>query len=68
MGDVSQLSEFLTADEAASWLKLSRSQIYKLVHRAKKGDGIPIPFLRIGASVRFRRSDLEAWLTAIQQS
>jgi excisionase family DNA binding protein len=57
--------EILTADEVAAWLKMSRSQIYKLTQALTESGELrehPLPVLRIGTSVRFRKSDLEGWV------
>lgn len=57
--------EILTADEVAAMLKVSKSQVYELANaRTRTGDlrEHPLPALRIGGSVRFRMSDVEAWI------
>ena len=57
--------EILTVAEVAAWLKLSKSQVYELTkERSRSGDvrEDPLPVLRIGTAVRFRRSDVEAWI------
>ncbi len=50
--------ELLTTGEAASYLKVNRRTIYRLL-RARK-----IPALRVGGQWRFRRRDLDEWLEA----
>lgn len=57
--------EIMTASEVAALLKLSKSKVYELANeRTRSGDlrEHPLPALRFGASVRFRRSDVEAWI------
>jgi len=57
--------EILTAGEVASLLKISKRHVYELAkQRTKSGDGRdhPLPCVRLGKSVRFRRSDVEAWI------
>jgi predicted DNA-binding transcriptional regulator AlpA len=57
--------EILTASEVAAWLRLSKSQVYELTkERTRSGDvrKDPLPVVKIGTAVRFRRSDLEAWI------
>ena len=49
-------SEILTVEEAASLLKMSKKAIYHRVDRKT------IPHVRLGGSLRFLRSDLDAWL------
>ncbi|MBI4553519.1 MAG: helix-turn-helix domain-containing protein [Candidatus Latescibacteria bacterium] len=50
------LDEFLTIDDVCAWLKLKRHYLYKLTSQQR------IPHVKIGRHVRFRRTDLEAWL------
>lgn len=57
--------EIMTAAEVAALLKISKCQVYELAKaRTRSGDvrSNPIPNLRIGSSVRFRKSDVEAWI------
>jgi excisionase family DNA binding protein len=57
--------EILTADEVAAWLKISKGQVYEMSkERTRTGEvrSNPIPSLRIGSSVRFRKSDVEEWI------
>ena len=46
----------VTADEAAGFLSLSRSQVYELAKRRE------IPSIRIGRSVRFPLDALRRWI------
>ncbi len=48
----------LTVDEAAVYLHVSRSKIYLLTCRRQ------IPHIKLGRHVRFRRTDLDAWIEA----
>ena len=57
--------EILKVDDVAEWLRLSKSQIYELTkERTRNGDlrEDPIPVLRIGTAVRFRRKEVEEWI------
>jgi len=57
--------EILTVAEVAAMLKISKGQVYELAkERTRTGElrGNPIPRVRIGASVRFRKSDIEEWV------
>jgi len=47
-----------TADEAAAYLRLNRQTLYNMVSRKA------IPFLKAGRALRFRKSELDAWLEA----
>ena len=63
------VSEILTAQEVADWLKMSKRQVYEMTrHRGKVRADHPIPVMRINGNVRFRRSDIEAWLCRIAES
>ena len=57
--------DILTAQEVATLLKISKRQVYELVkertHSGEKREH-PLPVLRIGSSVRFRKSDVEEWV------
>lgn len=46
----------LTTKQLADYLGLSESFVRKSVHARA------IPFVKVGAAVRFRRSDVDAWL------
>ena len=46
----------LTVEEVAEYLKVSAGSIY---NRVSKGE---IPFVKIGTSVRFRRSEIDRWV------
>jgi excisionase family DNA binding protein len=45
-----------TAQEIADYLQIPLSAVYDLTHRKA------IPFLKIGSRLRFRKSEIEAWL------
>lgn len=57
MGDQERL--LLTEREAAQLLAMS---IHFLRRDRISNSSVGIPYLRIGAAVRYRRSDLEAWI------
>lgn len=46
----------MTAEEAARYLGFAKGTIYQKV---SKGE---IPYLKLGHSVRFRRSELDRWI------
>jgi predicted DNA-binding transcriptional regulator AlpA len=57
--------DLLTTDEVAALLRVSKRHIYELTQdRTRSGDlrENPLPCIRLGASVRFRKSDVEAWI------
>lgn len=51
-------NELMTTDELAEYLRVDRITIYRYLKEGK------IPALRIGGRWRFRRSDIDEWLTA----
>ncbi len=51
----------LTVDDLTRIFKISRSWIYGRIHR---GD-LPFQYLKIGHYVRFRTSDVEAYLESV---
>jgi predicted DNA-binding transcriptional regulator AlpA len=57
-------SEILTVDELAAWLKVSPRAIYELSRSRSQARGKhPLPAIRIHKKMlRFRGSDIEAWL------
>jgi putative molybdopterin biosynthesis protein len=48
--------EFLTPDEMAALLRLSKRRIYELTARGA------LPCIRVGRTVRFPRTALDAWV------
>jgi excisionase family DNA binding protein len=50
------IEHLMTAREVAEVTRLARSTIYQLVHDGR------IPHLKLGEAVRFRPSDVQAWL------
>jgi predicted DNA-binding transcriptional regulator AlpA len=62
------MSEILTIDDLASWLKMSCSQIYNMC-RSRAGARMvnPLPTLKLNGNLRFRKSDIEQWLAKVAQ-
>ncbi|MDV6316685.1 helix-turn-helix domain-containing protein [Idiomarina sp. HP20-50] len=48
--------EYMTVEECAKYLGLSRSAIYKLTHRKE------IPHFKPSKRVMFKRSEVDAWI------
>jgi predicted DNA-binding transcriptional regulator AlpA len=56
-------TEILNMDELASWLKCSKRSVYELSRkRSQLVHDIPLAVPRLPCWMRFRRSDIEAWL------
>jgi excisionase family DNA binding protein len=49
----------LTIEQVAERLQLKPSTVYELTRRRSRR---PLPVLRVGKFLRFRRSEIEAWL------
>jgi predicted DNA-binding transcriptional regulator AlpA len=56
---------YLTTVEAAKYLKLSRQFLEAARYRA---DGTGPPYIKLERAVRYRRSELDAWMTAHDHS
>ncbi len=50
------MSEILTVDELAEYLKMSRAKIYQMAQRGE------LPAAKIGAHLRFRKDIIDNWL------
>lgn len=50
------MSEILTVDELAEYLKMSRAKIYQMAQRGE------LPAAKIGAHWRFRKDIIDNWL------
>ncbi len=60
----------LTIDEAAEFLRMTRSQLYTLTRSrsvSRMGDHA-IPVLRINSNIRFCKESLIQWLTKLEQA
>lgn len=55
---VQQVDQLMTVKEAAVHLRMSASTLYHWIHNGKT----KLPFVKISRSVRFVRSELDAWI------
>jgi hypothetical protein len=56
-------TEIWTVQDLAAFLKCSKRSVYELTRRrGQLCHAIPLPVLRLPCGMRFRRSDIEAWL------
>lgn len=53
------LGEILTVAEVAKYLRINPQTVYR---KAKAGE---LPAVRIGRAIRFRKSELDAWLKTV---
>ena len=53
---------FLTTEEVLEYLQINLRTVYRLIKAGK------IPAIRVGRQWRFRKADLDAWLTSQQTS
>jgi len=57
----------LSISEAASLLGLTKQQLYQLTReRSRVRQAQPIPFVRLGKRLAFRRESLERWIVALE--
>jgi predicted DNA-binding transcriptional regulator AlpA len=58
--------DILTLDDVAAILKLKRSAVYEMTRqRSQVRQDHPIPYIRIAGHLRFRRCDIENWLSRL---
>jgi excisionase family DNA binding protein len=63
------MSEILTIDELAAWLRISRRSVYELTsERGRKASKHPLPTFRLGKSLRFVRADVQAWIEQTKEA
>jgi excisionase family DNA binding protein len=63
------MSEILTIDELAAWLRISRRSVYELTsERGRSTSKHPLPTFRLGKSLRFIRADVQAWIDKTKQA
>ncbi len=53
-----ETDKWLTLDELAEYLKLSRTKLYRMAQKGK------IPASKIGAQWRFNRKEIDDWVTS----
>lgn len=56
------MEELLTIDELASYLKISKHTLYKMVEKGK------IPALKVANQWRFKKEDINMWLEKQRES
>lgn len=62
------MGEILTVEELASFLKMTRRQIYEMTSaRTRSRQKHPLPLLRVNGNLRFSRKAVEDWLATIQE-
>jgi excisionase family DNA binding protein len=52
------MNELMTADDVAAAIRIPRSSVMAYARRGAD----PLPSLKVGRHVRFRRGDVEEWL------
>lgn len=56
--------DLLTTQQAADMLNLSAHTLYTDRSNANKGRALKYPYVKLGTTVRYKRSDLEALIDA----
>lgn len=62
--------EILTVGEVATWLRLSKSQIYEMTKQRTRNGEVrehPLPCVKMGTAVRFRRKAVEEWIERLEK-
>ena len=58
----------LNISQAAELLGLTKPQLYELTRsRTRLRHAIPLPFVRLGKRIAFRRESLEKWIAALEK-
>lgn len=59
------MPDILTIDQLASYLHMTRRQIYELT--STKGQSVPhpLPVFKINGNIRFLRTDIERWIAQL---
>lgn len=62
------MSELLTIDELAKFLKLSKRSCYELTReRVRARQQHPVPLIRINGHARFVKADVENWIQKLRE-
>ncbi len=57
----------VSLSEAASLLGLTKEQLYELTrHRSRVRQTIPLPYVRLGKRLAFRKESLERWIAELE--
>jgi excisionase family DNA binding protein len=57
----------LSMEQAATLLGLSKTQIYELCRsRSRAAQAIPIPTVRVGRRLMFRKESLQSWIQQLE--
>jgi hypothetical protein len=57
--------EFMTLSDVSALIQMDKSQIRQMTEaRAQQSTSNPLPFIRIGKSLRFKRTDIIRWVDA----
>lgn len=61
------MTELLTIDELAGWLKFTRRQVYELTSARGQSAEHPLPVFKVNGNIRFRRDQVENWIAQISE-
>lgn len=65
------MTELLTVEELATLLKVTKWQVYELAKaRTRTGEvrDNPLPFVRIGRSMRFNEVEVATWIETLKNT
>ena len=58
----------LNLSQAAELLGLTKPQLYEMTRsRSRVRQAIPLPYVRLGKRLAFRRESLEKWIAALEK-
>jgi excisionase family DNA binding protein len=60
------MEKLLKPEEVAEMLGIQLSTVYNWTYKGKRGYQ-KIPFIKVGACLRFRQSDIEKWLSPTER-
>ncbi len=56
--------QLLTIDQVADWLQIPVHTLRQWRAHPRRAGATPLPVIKVGGHLRYRRTDVEAWLDA----
>lgn len=57
----------ISISDAAALLGLTKEQLYELTrNRSRVRQAVPLPYVRLGKRIAFRRESLERWIATLE--
>jgi predicted DNA-binding transcriptional regulator AlpA len=62
------VSDLMTTEETCAYLRISKSQLYVQTRSDTRSRQVhPLPVIRFGKSLKFRKSSLDAWMSSLEK-